>query len=163
MMMMMWYSVPEKVTDVRVTHSGSNTLSITWDAQADVTLYEIRHWKLGDVITIYVNMTLSSNFTLSGLVHNTQYSFQVVFLRVAAFLCKVSKTIADVKALNWAERHRLAPAKHDFSHNFCKTSAGFTTKSEINACTILCAYKPFTDIYKQYLSSTIQRHLTQAR
>jgi len=77
MMMLTHCAVPGKVLNVRVIHIGSDTLSVAWDPRSDVTIYEVRHWKLGDVTSTYVNMTSSSNLTLVGLAHDTQYSFQV--------------------------------------------------------------------------------------
>ena len=79
MLMMLPYlrTVPGKLLNVRVTHIGSDSLSISWDPRHDVTLYEVRHWKLGDVTRTFVNMTSSSNWTLVRLVPDTQYSFQV--------------------------------------------------------------------------------------
>ena len=77
MTLLMLYTVPGKVLNVRVTHIGSDTLSIAWDSRNDVTLYEVRHWELRDVTRVVVNMTSSPNFTLVRLAQDTQYSFQV--------------------------------------------------------------------------------------
>ena len=79
MMMMILCPVPGKVLNVRVTRIDTNTLNIAWDPRDDVTLYEVRHWRLHDVKRIHVNVTSSSNLTLLRLVEDTQYSFQVEF------------------------------------------------------------------------------------
>ena len=79
-MMLIRCAVPGKVLNVRVTHIGSDALSVAWDPRNDVTIYEVRHWKLRDVTSTYVNMTSSSNLTLVRLAHDTQYSFQVRFI-----------------------------------------------------------------------------------
>ena len=77
---MLW-SVPGKVLNVRVTHVDSRTLNVAWDARRDVTLYQLRHWRLGggDVTAAAarVNVTSSSNLTLAQLARDTEYSFQV--------------------------------------------------------------------------------------
>ena len=70
-------TAPGKVLNVRVTHIGSDTLSVAWEPRNDVTMYELRHWKHGDVTNFAVNATSSSNVTLQRLAHDTQYWFQV--------------------------------------------------------------------------------------
>jgi len=90
MLMMTLFAVPGKVSNVRVTAIGSDTLSVAWDPRDDVTLYEIRHWELHDVTRISVNVTSSSNFTLLRLSDDTQYSFQVIIVVVVFFYANIT-------------------------------------------------------------------------